>query len=188
MTGSGKSTTVASLIDWINTNRALHILTIEAPVEFVHGNKNSIISQRNVGTDTPTAIEAVHGALRHDPDVLFIGEMRDSDTIRAAIDAASTGHLVISTFHANNAAEVPNRIVSFFDPAERDLVRLQLRDALRCVISQRSAAAFPRWSSCSRTRSTLTSASSTATRRPCGLRCSRRRPNRARSSKACWPC
>ena len=137
MTGSGKSTTVASLIDWINSNRALHILTIEAPVEFVHGNKNSIVSQRNVGTDTPTAIEAVHGALRHDPDVLFIGEMRDSDTIRAAIDAASTGHLVISTFHANNASEVPNRIVSFFDPAERDLVRLQLRDALRCVISQR---------------------------------------------------
>ena len=137
MTGSGKSTTVASVIDWINENRSLHILTIEAPVEFVHKNKKSIISQRNVGTDTPTAIEAVHGALRHDPDVIFIGEMRDSDTIRAAIDAAGTGHLVISTFHASNASEVPNRIVSFFDPAERDLVRLQLRDALRCVISQR---------------------------------------------------
>jgi len=137
MTGSGKSTTVASLIDWINENRALHILTIEAPVEFVHHNKRSIISQRNVGTDSPTAIEAVHGALRHDPDVIFIGEMRNPDTIRAAIDAAGTGHLVISTFHANNAAEVPNRIVSFFDPAERDLVRLQLRDCLRCVISQR---------------------------------------------------
>ena len=137
MTGSGKSTTVASLIDWINENQSLHILTIESPVEYVHHNKQSIISQRNVGTDAPTAIKAVHGALRHDPDVIFIGEMRDSDTIRAAIDAASTGHLVISTFHANTAAEVINRIVSFFDPVERDLVRLQLRDCIRCVMCQR---------------------------------------------------
>jgi twitching motility protein PilT len=137
MTGSGKSTTVASLIDWINENNSLHILTIESPVEYVHVNKQSIISQRNVGTDAPTAIKAVHGALRHDPDVIFIGEMRDSDTIRAAIDAASTGHLVISTFHANTAAEVMNRIVSFFDPVERDLVRLQLRDCIRCVMCQR---------------------------------------------------
>ena len=137
MTGSGKSTTVASLVDWINENKSLHILTIENPVEFVHTNKKSIVSQRNVGTDAPTAIQAVYGALRHDPDVIFIGEMRDSDTIRAAIDAAGTGHLVISTFHANNAAEVINRIVSFFDPVERDLVRLQLRDCIRCVMCQR---------------------------------------------------
>lgn len=137
MTGSGKSTTVASLVDWINANKSLHILTIESPVEFVHVNKKSIVSQRNVGTDTPTAIDAVYGALRHDPDVIYIGEMRTSDTIRAAIDAASTGHLVISTFHANNAAEVVNRIVSFFDPVERDLVRLQLRDCIRCVMCQR---------------------------------------------------
>lgn len=137
MTGSGKSTTVASLIDWVNTNRSVHIVTIEAPVEYVHFNKKAIISQRNVGTDTPTALEAVHGAVRHDPDIIVIGEMRDSDTIRAAIDAAGTGHLVISTFHANNASEVPNRIVSFFHPAERDLVRLQIRDCLRCVIAQR---------------------------------------------------
>ena len=103
----------------------------------MHTNKQSIISQRNVGTDAPTAIDAVHGALRHDPDIIFIGEMRDPDTIRAAIDAASTGHLVISTFHANTAAEVINRIVSFFDPVERDLVRLQLRDCIRCVLCQR---------------------------------------------------
>lgn len=137
MTGSGKSTTVASLIDWINENKSLHVLTIESPVEYVHVNKQSIISQRNVGTDAPTAIQAVQGALRHDPDVIFIGEMRDPDTIRAAIDAASTGHLVISTFHANTAAEVINRIVSFFDPVERDLVRLQLRDCIRCVMCQR---------------------------------------------------
>ncbi|MCH8829145.1 MAG: Flp pilus assembly complex ATPase component TadA, partial [Planctomycetes bacterium] len=134
---SGKSTTVAALIDWINRNKSLHILTIESPVEFVHLNKKSIVSQRDVGTDTPTAVEAVYGALRHDPDVIFIGEMRDPDTIRAAIDAAGTGHLVISTFHTNTAPEVINRIVSFFDPVERDLVRLQLRDCLRCIMCQR---------------------------------------------------
>ena len=137
MTGSGKSTTVASLIDWINANKSLHILTIEDPVEFVHVNKQSIISQRNVGTDVATFQEGVRTALRHDPDVVFIGEMRDPDTIRAAIDAASTGHLVLTTFHSNTAAEVVNRIVSFFDPVERDLVRLQLRDSLKCVICQR---------------------------------------------------
>jgi twitching motility protein PilT len=137
MTGSGKSTTVASLIDWINSNKSLHILTIEDPVEFVHLNKRSIVSQRNVGTDVATFQEGVRTALRHDPDVIFIGEMRDPDTIRAAIDAASTGHLVLTTFHSNTAAEVVNRIVSFFDPVERDLVRLQLRDSLKCVICQR---------------------------------------------------
>jgi len=137
MTGSGKSTTVASLIDWMNANAALHILTIESPVEFVHVNKRSMISQRDVGIDTSGAVEAVHGAMRHDPDVIFIGEMRDPETIRAGMDAASTGHLVISTFHANTASEVPNRLVSFFDPVERDLVRLQLRDCLRCVMCQR---------------------------------------------------
>jgi twitching motility protein PilT len=137
MTGSGKSSTVASLIDWINSNKSLHILTIEDPVEFVHVNKQAIISQRNVGTDVATFQEGVRTALRHDPDVVFIGEMRDPDTIRAAIDAASTGHLVLTTFHSNTAAEVVNRIVSFFDPVERDLVRLQLRDSLKCVICQR---------------------------------------------------
>jgi len=137
MTGSGKSTTVASLIDWINANKSLHILTIEDPVEFVHVNKRSILSQRNVGTDVATFQDGVRAALRHDPDVIFIGEMRNPDTIRAAIDAASTGHLVLTTFHSNTAAEVINRIISFFDPVERDLVRLQLRDSLKCVICQR---------------------------------------------------
>lgn len=137
MTGSGKSTTVASLVEWINTNKPLHILTIEDPIEFVHVSKQSIVSQRNVGTDVGTFQEGVRAALRHDPDVIFIGEMRDPDTIRAAIDAASTGHLVLTTFHSNTAAEVVNRIVSFFAPVERDLVRLQLRDSLKCVICQR---------------------------------------------------
>jgi len=137
MTGSGKTTTVAALLDWINSNRTCHILTIENPIEFVHTNKKSIISQRNLGADVASFHDAVTGALRHDPDVILIGEMRDPDTIRAAINAAATGHLVISTLHANTAAEVVNRVISFFDPVERDLVKLQLRDSLKCVINQR---------------------------------------------------
>jgi len=137
MTGSGKTTTVAAVIDWINSTRSSHILTIENPIEFVHTNKKSVISQRNLGLDVESFNDAVTGALRHDPDVILIGEMRDPDTIRAAINAAATGHLVVSTLHANTAAEVVNRIVSFFDPVERDLVKLQLRDCLKCVICQR---------------------------------------------------
>ena len=137
MTGSGKTTTCAALIDYINAHRQAHILTIENPVEYVHANKKSVLSQRSLGMDVSTFQLAVTGALRHDPDVLLIGEMRDPDTIRAAINAAATGHLVISTLHANSAPEVVNRIVSFFDPVERDLVKLQLRDCLQCVISQR---------------------------------------------------
>lgn len=137
MTGSGKSTTVAALVDWINTNKTLHILSIENPVEYVHRNKKSLVSQRGLGEDVATFQLAVTGALRHDPDVIIIGEMRDPDTIRSAINAAATGHLVVSTLHANTASEVINRIVSFFDPVERDLVKLQLRDCIRCVICQR---------------------------------------------------
>jgi twitching motility protein PilT len=137
MTGSGKSTTVASLVDWINQNNALHILCIEQPVEFVHKSKKSVVSQRDVGEDVENFADAVRGALRHDPDVIVIGEMRDPDTIRSAINAAATGHLVISTLHSGTAYEAVNRIVSFFEPVERDLVKLQLRDALKCVICQR---------------------------------------------------
>lgn len=137
MTGSGKSTTTAALVDWINTHKSLHILTIENPVEYVHMNKKSMISQRSTGSDVDSFNDAVTGALRHDPDVIVIGEMRDPDTIRSAINAAATGHLVISTLHSNTAAEVVNRTVSFFDPVERDLVRLQLRDCVRCIICQR---------------------------------------------------
>ncbi|HPC15744.1 MAG TPA: PilT/PilU family type 4a pilus ATPase [Candidatus Hydrogenedentes bacterium] len=137
MTGSGKTTTAAALVDWINSTATDHIITIENPIEYVHTNKKSIISQRNLGSDVNSFGEAVRGALRHDPDVIVIGEMRDPDTIRSAINAAATGHLVISTLHSNTAYEVVNRIVSFFDPIERDLVRLQLRDCTRCVICQR---------------------------------------------------
>lgn len=137
MTGSGKTTTAAAMLDWINNHRALHILSIENPIEYVHVNRKSIVSQRMLGVDVANFNDGVTGALRHDPDVLFIGEMRDPDTIRAAINAAATGHLVISTLHANTSSEVVNRIVSFFDPVERDLVKLQLYDALQCVMCQR---------------------------------------------------
>ena len=137
MTGSGKTTTAAALVDWINTNSTDHIITIENPIEYVHVNKKSMVSQRSLGSDVNSFNEAVTGALRHDPDVIVIGEMRDQDTIRSAINAAATGHLVISTLHSNTASEVINRTVSFFDPIERDLVKLQLRDCIRCVICQR---------------------------------------------------
>ncbi len=137
MTGSGKTTTAAALIDYINANHTEHIITIENPVEYVHKNKKAIVSQRGLGADVNTFYEAVTGALRHDPDVILIGEMRDPDTIRSAINAAATGHLVISTLHSNTASEVVNRVVSFFDPVERDLVKLQLRDCIRAIICQR---------------------------------------------------
>ncbi len=137
MTGSGKTTTAAALIDWINRNRACHILTIEDPVEYVHENKKAFISQRSLGDDVLSFVDGVVGGLRQDPDVILIGEMRDADTIRAAMSAASTGHLVISTLHSNNASGVVNRIVSFFEPIERDLVRMQLQDSLRGVICQK---------------------------------------------------
>lgn len=137
MTGSGKTTTSAALLDWINQHRSCHILTIEDPVEYVFENKKAFLSQRSLGEDVATFAEAVEGALRQDPDVILVGEMRDADTIRAAISAASTGHLVVSTLHASNAYGVVNRIVSFFDPVERDLVRQQLVESLRCVICQK---------------------------------------------------
>lgn len=137
MTGSGKTTTAAALLDYINTNKAYHIITIENPIEYVHKNKKSVVSQRNLGEDVNSFYDAVTGALRHDPDVILIGEMRDSDTIRSAINAAATGHLVISTLHSSTASEVVNRIVSFFDPVERDLVKVQLCDCVKCIICQR---------------------------------------------------
>lgn len=137
MTGSGKTTTLAAMVDYINRTRKEHILSIEHPIEFVHESKSCIVSQRDTGADVPDFFMGVTAALRHDPDVIVIGEMRDKDTIRSAINAAATGHLVLSTLHSNTAAEVVNRIISFFDPIERDLVRLQLRDCLKGVICQR---------------------------------------------------
>ncbi|MFP6581745.1 MAG: ATPase, T2SS/T4P/T4SS family [Candidatus Hydrogenedentota bacterium] len=135
-TGCGKSSTNAALLDWINTNRKLHILTLEDPVEYHHHNKKSIVSQRNMGTDVSAFDIGVEGALRHDPDVILVGEMRDAGTIRAAIGAAATGHLVLTTLHASNASSVIDRICSFFDPIERELVRSQLCECIRVVICQ----------------------------------------------------
>jgi pilus retraction protein PilT len=137
MTGSGKSTTGAALLDWINRNRKCHILTLEDPVEYHHYSKSSTVSQRNVGSDCPSFEVGVEGALRHDPDVILVGEMRDPNTIRAAISAAATGHLVLSTLHANDASTVINRVCSFFEPVERELVRAQLNECTRVIICQK---------------------------------------------------
>jgi len=139
MTGSGKSTTCAALLDWINRNRRCHILTLEDPVEYHHKSKKATVSQRNLGKDVPRFDLGVEGALRHDPDVILVGEMRDAGTIRAAISAAATGHLVLTTLHANDASGTINRICSFFDPVERELVRAQLQECTRVIICQKLA-------------------------------------------------
>jgi len=137
VTGCGKSTSCAALLDWVNRNRKLHILTLEDPIEFHHSSKRATISQRNLGTDVPSFGLGIEGALRQDPDVILVGEMRDAQTIRASISAAATGHLVLSSLHANDAASVINRICSFFEPVERELVRNQLQECVKCIICQK---------------------------------------------------
>ncbi len=137
MSGSGKSTTAAAIIEWINANRQAHILSIEDPIEYVFQPKNSFFSQRALGVDVRNFSEGAQGALRQDPDVIFIGEMRDADTIRAAIGAASSGMLVVSTLTSGNASGVVNRVASFFDPVERDMIRQQLHDFLVGVVCQK---------------------------------------------------
>ena len=136
-TGSGKSTTLAAIIDYINNSRSGHILTIEDPIEFMHRDKRCIVSQREVGTDTTTYGAALKAALRQDPDVILVGEMRDLETVEIAMAAAETGHLVMSTLHTMNAAETITRIISLFPPHHQDGVRLELGGILRAVISQR---------------------------------------------------
>ncbi len=136
-TGSGKSTTLASMIDIINDNRNCHIITIEDPIEFVHEDKKSIIDQREIGSDTITFSTALRGALRQDPDVILVGEMRDFETIETALTAAETGHLVMSTLHTLNAVETITRIISVFPPYHQKQVRLQLAGVLKGVVSQR---------------------------------------------------
>lgn len=136
-TGSGKSTTLASMIDIINRNRNCHIITIEDPIEFIHEDKKSIIDQREVGSDTSTFSSALRVALRQDPDVILVGEMRDFETIETALTAAETGHLVMSTLHTLNATETITRIISVFPPYHQKQVRLQLAAVLKGVISQR---------------------------------------------------
>jgi twitching motility protein PilT len=136
-TGSGKSTTLASMIDIINSQRNCHIITIEDPIEFVHEDKKSIIDQREIGSDTSTFSSALRVALRQDPDVILVGEMRDFETIETALTAAETGHLVMSTLHTLNATETITRIISVFPPYHQKQVRLQLAGVLKGVISQR---------------------------------------------------
>jgi len=137
ITGSGKSTTLASMVDYINEVRHANIITVEDPVEFVYQDKQSIISQRQVGRDTFSFANALRGALREDPDVILVGEMRDMETIRAAISAAETGHLVFSTLHTMTAVDTINRIISYFPQAERELIRQELAYTLRGVVCQR---------------------------------------------------
>src|SRR5882672_8822100 len=136
-TGSGKSTTLAAMIDRINSMRSGHIVTIEDPIEFLHRDKKAFVSQREVEVDTRSFAEALRGALRQDPDVILVGEMRDLETIETALTAAETGHLVLSTLHTLDATETIARIVSAFPPHQQKQVRLQLGSVLRAVVSQR---------------------------------------------------
>jgi twitching motility protein PilT len=136
-TGSGKSTTLAAMIDHINTNRTCHIMTIEDPIEFLIRDKRSIVNQREIGVDTLTFATALRAALRQDPDVILVGEMRDFETIETALTAAETGHLVMSTLHTIDATETVTRIVSVFPPHQQAQVRLQLASIIKGVISQR---------------------------------------------------
>ncbi len=136
-TGSGKSTTLAAMIDHINSNRTCHIMTIEDPIEFLIRDRRSIVNQREIGVDTQTFADALRAALRQDPDVILVGEMRDFETIETAITAAETGHLVMSTLHTLDATETINRIISVFPPYQQKQIRLQLASILKAVISQR---------------------------------------------------
>ncbi len=135
-TGSGKSTTLASMIDYINDNKPDHILTIEDPIEFVHESKRCLINQREVHKDTLGFSEALRSALREDPDVILVGEMRDLETIRLALTAAETGHLVFGTLHTSSAAKTMDRIIDVFPAQEKEMVRSMLSESLRAVISQ----------------------------------------------------
>jgi twitching motility protein PilT len=135
-TGSGKSTTISSLIDIINENQRLHIITIEDPIEFIHKHKKCIIDQREIGLHTTSFAYALRSALREDPDVILVGEMRDLETISLAVTAAETGHLVLSTLHTNSAAETVERIIDVFPAHQQRQIRIQLAESLQGVVSQ----------------------------------------------------
>jgi twitching motility protein PilT len=137
VTGSGKSTTLAAMVDRVNSTRAEHIITIEDPIEFLHRDKKGYVNQREVEVDTPNFSQALRASLRQDPDVILVGEMRDMETIGTALHAAETGHMVFSTLHTLDAVETVNRIISVFPPPEQKQIRLQLAAVLRAVISQR---------------------------------------------------
>ena len=136
-TGSGKSTTLAAMINEINTTRTAHIMTVEDPIEYLHRDNRSIINQREIGVDTSSFSHALRSALRQDPDVILVGEMRDFETIETALLAAETGHLVFSTLHTLDATETINRIIAVFPPHQQKQIRVQLASVLKAVISQR---------------------------------------------------
>ena len=136
-TGSGKSTTLASIIDRINQNRACHILTIEDPIEYVHQHKLSAVNQREIGIDSPSFERALRSALREDPDVLLVGEMRDLESIQIALTLAETGHLVFATLHTNDAPQAIDRIIDVFPAERQEQIRVQLAACLRAVVAQR---------------------------------------------------
>lgn len=137
VTGSGKSTTLAAMLNHINTTRKKHIITVEDPIEFVHPDKSSLVSQRGVGQDTLSFGNALKGALREDPDIILIGEMRDLETIEIALHAANTGHLVFSTLHTLDAKETINRVIGMFPTEEQNRIRMTLASVLEGVVSQR---------------------------------------------------
>jgi twitching motility protein PilT len=136
-TGSGKSTTLAAMIEHINSTRSRHVVTLEDPIEYLHRDKRSIVQQREVGLDTQSFARAMRRVLRQDPDVILIGEMRDEETVRTALSAAETGHLVMSTLHTLDATETINRIIDFFEPHHQQQARVMLASTLRGAISQR---------------------------------------------------
>ena len=135
-TGSGKSTSLATMIDWLNANRDHHIITIEDPIEYYHNHRKSVVTQREVGVDVPTFAEALRRALRMDPDIILVGEMRDLETIEAAITAAETGHMVFGTLHTTGAVRTVDRIVDAFPTNQQEQIRTQLAGNLKGVISQ----------------------------------------------------
>lgn len=135
-TGSGKSTTLASLIDKINNNREAHVITLEDPIEYLHSHNRSIVNQREIGLDSLSYAHALRAALREDPDVILVGEMRDFETISVAITAAETGHLVLSTLHTIGAASTVDRVIDVFPPHQQQQIRVQLANVLEAVISQ----------------------------------------------------
>jgi twitching motility protein PilT len=136
-TGSGKSTTLASIIDRINDTRSLHVLTVEDPIEYLHEHKMSAVTQREIGLDSPSFARALRSALREDPDVLLLGEMRDTESIQTALTMAETGHLVFSTLHTNDAAQAVDRMIDVFPDWRQDQIRVQLAASLAAIIAQR---------------------------------------------------
>src|SRR3979409_703736 len=136
-TGSGKSTTLAAMIDYVNKTRSAHVMTVEDPIEFLHRDNKSMVNQREVAVDTRSFAQALRSALRQDPDVILVGEMRDFETIETGLLAAETGHLVFSTLHTLDATETIKRLIAVFPPHEQKQIRLQLASVLKAVVSQR---------------------------------------------------